>query len=261
MGTAAKVSSRQTVQWQTLNPTAFLRDWLESCREAGKTGWDKMPWEWEPYLPDEGEIVIRPSSFLNAPTVIASVRELPPSVVQVIITSTAGAVTSIELGSTSATSNHRTSKPSTTLSTPVTSMVNATVLSTNTTSTLTAFGSTPDAPASSPSTVVTSHKLSSGAIGGIVAGFLALAALCAALGYFYWKSDKKAERKTREVAILSDRVSGCGFQKYIDDLLADSNSDSHRDDNTSTGTIVRHPASTSGAQQMPVGSTSVVDGV
>jgi hypothetical protein len=90
---------------------------------------------------------------------------------------------------------------------------------------------------------------------------LALAILCAGLGYFYWKSNKKAKRKTREVAILSDRVSGCGFQKYIDDLLADSANDSHGDSNSSTGTIVRHPAPTAGMQEMTAASTTTVDGV
>lgn len=68
-----------------------------------------------------------------------------------------------------------------------------------------------------------------------------------------------AKKKSREVAILSDRVSGCGFQKYIDDLLADSNSDSHRD-NSSTGAIARQPAPTAGVQEMPVGSKSTLNG-
>jgi phage-related minor tail protein len=79
---------------------------------------------------------------------------------------------------------------------------------------------------------VTSHTLSPGAIAGIVAGILLLVAVCAGLGYFYWKANKKVKRKNREVAILSDQVSGVGFQRRIDELLAESND--------STGTILRH---------------------
>lgn len=62
-------------------------------------------------------------------------------------------------------------------------------------------------------------------------GILLLVIICAGLGYFFRKAKKKATQKTKEVAILSDRVSGIGFQKRIDELLADSNS--------STGTILR----------------------
>lgn len=259
MGTAANANSHQFIQRQILTTTAFLRDWLESCRQAGKSGWDEMPWEWEPYLPDDGEVVSRPSSFLNAPAVITSVRKLPPSVMPVR-TSTAGVATSIEVPSPSAAS-----KPKTTLLTSTTVIVNANSTRTFTTPLTTipmVSSSAPEATSLPPApTVITSHSLSPGAIGGIVSGILALAILCAGLGYFYWKSKKKAKRKTREVAILSDRVSGCGFQKYVDDLLADSNSDSHGESNSSTGTIVRHPAPTTGVQEMPVGSTSTVDRV
>jgi hypothetical protein len=259
MDTVANVSFHQVLQWGMLTSTAFLRDWLESCREAGKSGWDEMPWEWEPYLPDEGEIVIRPSTFLNAPAVITSVRGPPPSVVPVV-TSTAGVATSIEVPSPSATSG-----PETTLSTSVTGTANITKTTTETIPFTTASivsGPALEATSLSPAPIiVTSRSLSPGAIGGIVAGILALAILCAGLGYFYWKSNKKAKRKTREVAILSDRVSGCGFQKYIDDLLADSANDSHGDSNSSTGTIVRHPAPTAGMQEMTAASTTTVDGV
>ncbi|KAF3045801.1 hypothetical protein E8E11_008563 [Didymella keratinophila] len=226
---------------------SFLRDWLESCREACKSGWDQMPWEWELYLPDDGEIVIRPSSFLNAPAVITSVRGPPPSVVPVV-TSTAGVATSIEVLSPSAASGLKT-----TLSTSVTTSVTNSTTRTSSEivqsiTTAPILNSNPEATSPPPAPItVTSHSLSPGAIGGIVAGILALAILCAGLGYFYWKSNKKAKRKTREVAILSDRVSGCGFQKYIDDLLADSNSDSHGYSNSSTGTIVRHPTPPAGS--------------
>ncbi|KAF1925856.1 uncharacterized protein M421DRAFT_233153 [Didymella exigua CBS 183.55] len=232
----------------------FLRDWLQSCQHAGRSGWDDMPWEWEPYLPDEGEVVIRPPTFLNAPQVITSVRAPPPSSV-LVVTTTAAVATSIP-----ATSLSSYSSPKTTLSTSITSTSNVTSTTTLTTS-----------PASSPSPqttftppapiLVTSRSLSSTAIAGIVAGILSLAILCAGLGYFYWKSNKKAKRKTKEVAILSDRVSGCGFQKYIDDLLADSNTESNTDSNSSTGTIIRHPAPTLGFQEIAAGSMSTVEGL
>lgn len=220
-----------------------------------------MPWEWEPYLPDDGEVVIRPSTFLNGPAVVTSVRGPPPSVIPVV-TSTAGVATSIEIPSSPAAYSLKT-----TLSTSmITSVTNSTTgkISETVPSVTKASISGPSLEAtSSPTspTFVTSHSLSPGAIGGIAAGILALAILCTGLGFFYWKSNKKAKRKTREVAILSDRVSGCGFQKYIDDLLAESSSDSCRDSNSSTGTIVRHSAPTAGVQEIPMGSTRTVDGL
>lgn len=118
---------------------------------------------------------------------------------------------------------------------------------------------TPEATTVPPQPVVAiSHSLSPGAIGGVVAGILALATLCAGLSYFFWRSKQEAKRKTREIAILSDRVSGCGFQKYIDDLMADSNTESNTDSNSSTGTIIRHPAPTSDVEEPAVDLTSIV---
>jgi hypothetical protein len=237
-----------------LTVIAFLRDWLESCRQAGKSGWDDMPWEWEPYLPNDGEIVIRPSSFLNAPAVITSVKTPLPSSVPVL-TTTAAVATSIPVNLMSTSSIQKTI-----LLTSVASTFDT--LSTTTIATSSAASPSPEATSPSPAPiVVTSRTLSPGAIGGIVTGILALAVLCAGLGYFYWKSNKKAKRKTREVAILSDRVSGCGFQKYIDDLLVDSNTNTTLDSNSSTGTIIRHPAPNPGTQEITTVSTSAVDGV
>jgi hypothetical protein len=60
MGTVANVSLHQTILWHLLTAIAFLRDYLEFCREAGRSGRDEMPWECEPYPPDDGEIVTRP---------------------------------------------------------------------------------------------------------------------------------------------------------------------------------------------------------
>jgi hypothetical protein len=259
MGTVANVSLHQTILWHLLTAIAFLRDYLEFCREAGRSGRDEMPWECEPYLPDDGEIVTRPSSFLGAPAVIISVRGPPPSVVPVV-TSTAGVAASIEVPSPSATSG-----PKTTLSTSVTGTASATSSIDSTAHpviTSIISSAIPEATPPPPEPItVTSHRLKPSVIGGIVASLLALAILCAGLGYFYWKSSKQAKRKTREVAILSDRVSGCGFQKYIDDLLADGNSDSHGDSNSSTGIIVWQPTPTASVQEMVVGSTTTADGV
>jgi hypothetical protein len=158
-----------------------------------------------------------------------------------------------------------TSGPKTTLSTSVTGTASATSSIDSTAHpviTSIISSAIPEATPPPPEPItVTSHRLKPSVIGGIVASLLALAILCAGLGYFYWKSSKQAKRKTREVAILSDRVSGCGFQKYIDDLLADGNSDSHGDSNSSTGMIVWQPTPTASVQEMVVGSTTTADGV
>ncbi|KAF2625685.1 hypothetical protein BU25DRAFT_492614 [Macroventuria anomochaeta] len=213
---------------------SFLKDWLESCRQAGKSGWDDMPWEWEPYLP-HGEIVVRPTTFLNAPPATSS-STVQSSVS--VVTSTAAVATSLPV----------TSWSMTTLSILVTSTSG--ILSTFANITSTSF-SIPEATTTPAQPItITSRPLSPDAIGGIVTGILLLVILCAGLGFFYWKANKKANEKNREVAILSDRVSGCGFQKRIDELLAESNS--------STGTILRHNAPTPDVLEMAGGSTSTV---
>lgn len=74
-------------------------------------------------------------------------------------------------------------------------------------------------------------------------GILLLALLCAGLGFCYWKAHQKAKEKNREIAILRDQVSSVGFQRYIDELLSDSNS--------SNGTIVRHDATGQEARERP----------
>jgi hypothetical protein len=64
-------------------------------------------------------------------------------------------------------------------------------------------------------------SLGAGAIGGLVAGsFLALSAV-SALGFLYWRLKKRAAEKTRENAILHDRVSGVGFSQRIEELLSE----------------------------------------
>ncbi|KZM23851.1 uncharacterized protein EKO05_0001026 [Ascochyta rabiei] len=215
----------------------FLRNWLESCRQIGRSGWDDMPWDWEPYLPNDGEVLLGPTTLLNAPP--ATTPSTEPSSVSVL-TSTAAVATSLPEGSSSTFSTTASSSLVDTfdiLSTPTTSL--------ETTS------------KTSQPVMITSHTLSPGAVGGIVTGILLLVLFFAGLGFFYWKANKKAKEKNKEVAILSDRVSGCGFQRRIDELLAESNG--------STGTILRHhvpaPAELAGASASTVGVTSASSSV
>jgi hypothetical protein len=112
--------------------------------------------------------------------------------------------------------------------------------------------------------IVTSQYLSPGAIGGIVTGILVLVILLGVTGFFYWRANKKAEGKAREVAILGDRVSGCGFSKRIDELLAEGNSSAgivvrHSILNGSEDTILRHNTPTpEGMTEMPEEFVSTV---
>ena len=199
----------------------FLRDWLESCRQVGKSGWDDMPWEWEPYLPNDDEVLVGPTTYLNKPP--EPMWSTKRSFVSVV-TSTAAAATSLPVASLSLS-----------LSTLATTSNPTSILSTTFDASTTSASPESTAVISHP-IIVTSRTLSPGAIGGIVAGILFLVALLGIIGCFYWKANKKAQQKNREVAILSDRVSGCGFQRYIDELLADSDS--------SAGTVMRHDVPT-----------------
>ncbi|KAF9701532.1 hypothetical protein EKO04_001146 [Ascochyta lentis] len=205
----------------------FLRSWLEACRQVGKSGWDGMPWDWEPYLPNDGEVLVGPTTFLNAPPATTSSKEQSSLLV---VTSTAAVATSLPEDSSS------------TFSTMTSGGFSVDIPSTSTNPTATSEVSQP--------IVVTSRILSPGAIGGIASGILLLVLLCAGLGFFYWKANKRAKRKNREVAILSDRISGCGVQKRIDELLAESND--------SAGTILRHDVSTPANMADASSSTVVV---
>ncbi|KAJ4339279.1 hypothetical protein N0V95_007832 [Ascochyta clinopodiicola] len=214
----------------------FLRNWLESCRQIGKSGWDDMPWDWEPYLPSDGEVLVGPTTFLNAPPAITpSIERSSVSV----LTSTAAVATSLPVGSSS--TFRMTTSGDLTRTTDISlGLTNPEATSTT-----------------SQPVVVTSHTLSPGAIGGIVTGILLLVLLYAALGFSYWRADKKAKEKNKQVAILSDRVSGCGVQRRIDELLAESNG--------STGTILRHdvpaPKELAAASTSTVGVTSASSSV
>ena len=91
-----------------------------------------------------------------------------------------------------------------------------------------------------------------------------LVILLGATGYFAWRANKKAKRKTKEVAILGDRVSGCGFQKRIDELLDEGNNSTdmvvrHSTPNGSEDTILRHsPPSPQGMTRMAGASTGTI---
>lgn len=191
-----------------------------------------MPWAWEPYLPNDGEVIVGPTTFLNAPpTTTIDTKQSSVSVV----TTTAAVATSLPVDS---------------LTSVITTTSSGLSTATNSPTATSTFG--PDVPATTTqSESVTVHTLSGGAIAGIVAGILLLAALLGVTGYFYLRANKKANEKNREVAILSDRVSGCGFQQRIDELLAQSNA--------STNTILQHDTPTpTWLTDRPAGSSSTV---
>ncbi|KAH6644433.1 hypothetical protein C7974DRAFT_20842 [Boeremia exigua] len=200
---------------------SFLVNWFDSCREAGTSGGDNIPPEWEPYRPAEGavpsRVVPKPmpstqaSSTLVATSTAAAATSLAVPSLLTLLTTTSTTSTSLSLAPTA---SSRTASSSTSASFDLTPATASRTIPSSPEVT-----STPAQPI-----ITTSKTLSPGAIGGIVAGILILVLLCAGLGYFYWKASKKVREKNREVAILNDRISGHGFQSYIDELLADSNS-------------------------------------
>ncbi|KAL1602190.1 hypothetical protein SLS59_004877 [Nothophoma quercina] len=231
----------------------FLKNWLDACRQIGKSGWDNMPYEWEPYLPRDDEIIVRPSSFLNAPAVFTSTVNDDSPTSASVVTSTDAVATFM---------------PITSLSTLMTTTSGSIISSSSGLSTMFSTisrSASPEATSvSTQTTIVTSRSLSPGAIGGIVTGILVLVILLGATGYFGWRANKKAKRKTKEVAILGDRVSGCGFQKRIDELLDEGNNSTdmvvrHSTPNGSEDTILRHsPPSPQGMTRMAGASTSTI---
>ncbi|KAJ8114501.1 hypothetical protein OPT61_g3637 [Boeremia exigua] len=218
----------------------FVKDWLDACQRVGKLGWDNVSPVWEPYLPRDGEVVLWPTTYLNMPPEPKPTR----SSSVLVVTSTDAIATSLAA----------TSLATTLLSSLPTTLSSATV-------TNSAITKNSDAPITSSSqlltsttpqpSVVDSAALSPGAIGGIAAGILILVLLCAGLGYFYWKANKRAKQKNKEIAILNDRVSGCGFQRYIDELLEDGNSE--------TGTVVRHDVSSPEGNKKAPSPTGVAE--
>ncbi|KAJ4314795.1 hypothetical protein N0V94_006291 [Neodidymelliopsis sp. IMI 364377] len=210
----------------------FLRNWIESCRHAGKSAMDNIPYDWEPYLPRDDEYI--------DPTTTNPFTPLPPTSsvkISVVPVSTLSQAIATSLAFTSLS----------TLGIGTQNTMNSSLTSTSTSSSIIAETTS----TRSQPVLVTSNSLSPGAIAGIVAGILLLVAICAGLGYFYWKANKNVKRKNREVAILSDQVSGVGFQRRIDELLAGSND--------STGTILRHKVP--GSSEMGAASSSSTMGV
>lgn len=216
--------------------TVFVKDWLESCRQVGKSGLAFIGKDWTPYLPKDGDSIIGPTKSSNGqPMSISSA----PSSSTSTITSTDAIATSL------AVTSFLTSLATNSSTTSSTSQSNPAHGASSTSSISEATSTAP------PAIVVTSKTLSPGAIGAIVAGIMVLVILCFYFGFCFWKTRKQAKLKSREVAILSDQVSGVGFQRYIDELLADSNS--------STGTIHRHDATAWGSRSMAAPSANMVD--